>query len=194
MKHRGAHRGRGDYFGPFASAGRSTARSTRCSAPSCCAPARIPSTKAAPGRACSTRSSAAPGRAPARSSFPDYTELVREATDFLSGRSRRCADWRATWRRLPPSSISNARRCSRPPRRAVGHPVAAGHQSAQRRRGRRVRHPSAGRPVLHRGVLLPHRPELGQPRLFPEGRPSLQPDEVLGAFLAQFYDDKPPPH
>ena len=55
----------------------------------------------------------------------------------------------------------------RPPRRAVGDPVAAGHQSAHRGRGRRVRHPSGGRLFLRRGVLLPHRAELGQPRLFP---------------------------
>ena len=49
---------------------RSTAPSTRCSAPSCCAPAPIPSSRAARGPACSTRSSAAPAPAPARSTFP----------------------------------------------------------------------------------------------------------------------------
>ena len=48
----------------------------------------------------------------------------------------------------------------------VGDPVAAGHQSAHRRGSRRVRHPSGGRLFLRRGVLLPHRTELGQPRLF----------------------------
>ncbi len=42
------------------------------------------------------------------------------------------------------------------------------------------------------GVLLPHRPELGQPRLFPpRADRALDPGEVLGAFIAQFYDDKP---
>src|SRR6266566_4297494 len=55
---------------------------------------------------------------------------------------------------------------SRPPRRAVGDPVAAGHQSAHGGGGRRVRHPSGRRLFLRRGVLLPHRTELGQPRLF----------------------------
>ena len=44
------------------------------------------------------------------------------------------------------------------------------------------------------GVLLPQLPELGQPRLFPQRRPRRSPTgEVLGAFLAQFYDDKPAP-
>ena len=46
--------------------------------------------------------------------------------------------------------------------------------------------------VLHPGVLLPHRPELGQPRLFPEGRSgAARRPRCSSAFLAQFYDDKP---
>ena len=60
---------------------------------------------------------------------------------------------------------------SRPARRAVRDPGAPGHQPAQRCRSGRLRRASAGRLHLHRGVLLPHRPELGQPRLFPQGRP-----------------------
>ena len=36
-KHRGARKRPGAYFGPFASAGRSIARSTHCSVPFCCA-------------------------------------------------------------------------------------------------------------------------------------------------------------
>ena len=58
----------------------------------------------------------------------------------------------------------------RPARRAVGDAIDARHQSALDRGGRRVRHPSGGRLQRHRGVLLPHRTELGQPRLFPQGR------------------------
>ena len=60
---------------------------------------------------------------------------------------------------------------SRPAGRAQPRPEPSGHQPAGRRGGRRLRHPPGGRAELHRGVLLPHRPELGQPRLFPEGRP-----------------------
>ena len=80
--------------------------------------------------------------------------------------------WQARWRRPRPRSISSAPRST-----ATGSPRCrrsqshAGHQSAQHRGGRRVRHPSGGRLQRHRGVLLPHRTELGQPRLFPEGRP-----------------------
>ena len=83
---------------------------------------------------------------------------------------------------------------SRPARGAVGDPVASGHQSAQRRGSRRLRRASGRRLHLRRGVLLPHRAELGQPRLFPAGRPRARaPAKCSSAFLAQFYDDKPPP-
>ena len=55
-------------------------------------------------------------------------------------------------------------------RGAVGDPIAAGHQSAHRRGGRRLCRASAGRLHLRRSVLLPHRAELGQPRLFSQSR------------------------
>ncbi len=60
---------------------------------------------------------------------------------------------------------------SRPAGRALGGAGASGHQSAQRRGGGRVRGAPGGRLQLRRGVLLPHRPELGQPGLFPPRRP-----------------------
>ena len=63
----------------------------------------------------------------------------------------------------------------RPPRRALGGDRAAGHQPARRRGGRRLRRAPGGRLLLRAGVLLPHRPELGQPRLFSEGRPYARP-------------------
>ncbi len=65
-KHRGAHTIKGDYFGPFASAGAVTARSIRCRRPSFCGPAPTASTRAAPAPACCTRSAAA--RRPAQAS------------------------------------------------------------------------------------------------------------------------------
>src|SRR6185436_14827987 len=60
---------------------------------------------------------------------------------------------------------------SRPARRPVGGAVAAGDQSARGGGSRRVRDPSVERLQLRAGVLLPHRTELGQPRVFSEGRP-----------------------
>ena len=55
--------------------------------------------------------------------------------------------------------------------RAVGDPGRAERQSALDPRGRRVRRLRGGGAILRRGVLLPHLPELGQPRLFSPRRP-----------------------
>ena len=46
-----------------------------------------------------------------------------------------------------------------------------GDQSGRDRGSRHLRRPPGGRADVRAGVLLPHRPELGQPRLLPEGRP-----------------------
>ncbi len=62
---------------------------------------------------------------------------------------------------------------ARPHRRALGDPGGAGDQPQERGGGRRLRRRRAGRPVLHRGVLLPHLSELGQPRLLSQSRPQL---------------------
>jgi excinuclease ABC subunit C len=95
--------------------------------------------------------------------------------------------------RLGRARFRARRDLSRPARRAVGDPGAPGHQSARCRGCRRVRRASAGRLLVRRGVLLPHRAELGQPRLLSARRSLARAGEVLGAFLTQFYDDKPPP-
>jgi len=58
VKHRGARNRKGSYFGPFASEVLSTAPSTRCRRPSCCAPAPTAPMPTARAPACSTRSSA----------------------------------------------------------------------------------------------------------------------------------------
>ena len=60
---------------------------------------------------------------------------------------------------------------ARPHQRALGDPGRAERQSALDRRSRRVRGHRGGGAVLRRSVLLPHLPELGQPRLFPARRP-----------------------
>ena len=49
------------------------------------------------------------------------------------------------------------------------------------------------RAVLRAGLLLPRRPQQRQPRLLPRPARRTRGPEVLAAFLAQFYDDKPPP-
>src|SRR5690606_1569630 len=85
------------------------------------------------------------------------------------------------------------RALSRPPRRARACHFRPGHQPGRDRGGRRLCRRAGGRAELRRGVLLPHRAALGQPRLLPKADRSLPVEEVLDSFVAQFYDDKPVP-
>ncbi len=63
-------RPRASISGPSRAPAPSTARSTRCSAPSCCAPVRIRCSNRAPVPACCSRSSAAAARASGASTRP----------------------------------------------------------------------------------------------------------------------------
>ena len=68
---------------------RSGAPSIRCSAPSCCAPARTRCSRAARGRACSTRSSAAPALARARSARRTMPSWSARPATSCPARARR---------------------------------------------------------------------------------------------------------
>ena len=92
VKHRGARTRKGDYFGPFASAGavNSTLNALqRAFLLRSCSRQRLREPHAA--RACSTRSSAAARPASAASSRTTTQTLVDEARDFLTGKSQRCS-------------------------------------------------------------------------------------------------------
>ena len=152
LKHRGARTRPGHYYGPFASVGRSTAPSTRCSARSCSARARMRSSKAAPGRACSIQIKRCSAPCTREIEFAGYAELVREANAFLSGKSR---SGEGGTRRRNGEGVGRARfrtrrDLPRPSRGAVGHPVAPGHQSARRRGGRRLCRAPGRRLLLRR--------------------------------------------
>ena len=173
IKHRGARSAPGDYFGPFANVGAVTRtlnalqrafllrtcsdsyyenrtrpcllyQIKRCSAPC--------TGEIAPDRLRRT------GRRGARFSLrpqPRDPPPAR-ARDDRSGGGARLREGGAP---------------ARPHLRAVGDPGRAERQSALGAGGRRLRHLRGGGAVLHRGVLLPHLSELGQPRLFPARRP-----------------------
>ena len=84
---------------------------TRCSAPSCCAPAPTAFTRTARGLACSTRSSAARRPAPAK-----YRSTIiaawsaRRTTSCPAAAARFAIAWRPRWRRPPKRSPSRERR------------------------------------------------------------------------------------
>ena len=105
--------------------------------------------------------------------FPDYAELVREANAFLSGRSRAVKEELAREMEKASAALDFERAAIYRDRLAALSAI----QSHQGINPRGVEEadvfavPSGRRLHLRRGVLLPHRAELGQPRLFPEGRP-----------------------
>ena len=198
MKHRGARRRKGTYFGPFASAGAVGPHHQRA-AEGVPAPHLL-------GRCLREPHAALPalpdqallgplhGR---RSRIDDYAKLVDEAKAFLSGSSQAVQSDLATGHgsRLRRRSISSAPRSTATASSALSHVQA--HQGINPHGVEEADvfavHQDGGAD-LRPGLLLPHRPELGQPRLFPARRqePRRRPT-VLQAFLAQFYDDKPVP-
>ena len=173
LKHRGARSREGSYYGPFASVwavNRTITALQRAFLLRSCSDGFFES-RTRPCLLHQIKRCSAP--CTREIEFADYAELVREANAFLSGKSQAVQDELAGEMEKASAALDFERAAIYRDRLAAlsAVQVDAGHQSAQRRGGRRVRHPSGGRLQLHRGVLLPHRAELGQPRLFPEGRP-----------------------
>ena len=140
---------------------------------SACARAAIRSSRAARGPACCIRSSAVRRRAPTRSTFSRIRRAGARGERVpvrpqQSGQGRAC---RRDGEGVAGARFRTRRSLPRPPGGAFGHSGAPRRQSARRRGSGCFCAPPAGRFCLRRSVLLPHRPELGQPRLFPEGRP-----------------------
>ena len=151
---------------------RSAAPSTRCSAPSCCAPARTPITRRRM-RPCLLFQIKRCSRAVHRRDLGrGLRRAGRRGARLPHRRERRgeaqaaCLDGRSE----PQAGLRARRELPRPADRAQPHPVAPGHQPADGKGGRRVRRASRGGADLHPGVLLPQRQQLGQPRLFPARR------------------------
>ena len=175
--------------------GRSTAPSMRCSARSCCARAATRSSKAAPGRACSIRSSAARRRAPRRSTFAIMRRwCAKPMRSFPAAARRSRTSLPATWKRRPRRSTSSA-----PPSIATAWPrcrrsnrIRASIRAASRRPMFLPCISRAASPASKCSSSAPARTGATAP-IFPRPTARSGPGEVLSAFLAQFYDDKPPP-
>ena len=125
-----------------------------------------------------SRSSAARRPAPARSRPRITARWSRRRTRFLTGESDEVKPGvaRLMEEASLPSSTTSARRASATGcRRSATSQPHQGINPRDDRGGRRVRRPPGGGPDLHPGVLLPRRPELGQPRLFPARRQERSP-------------------
>ena len=98
QKHRGARRAKGQYFGPFASAGSVTRRSMRCRSCSCYAAAPTAISRTGRGPACFTRSSAARRHAWGGSARPTMTSWSRmRRTSWPASRPASRRGCRSRW-------------------------------------------------------------------------------------------------
>ena len=173
QKHRGAKSFKGKFYGPFASAG---------------AVNRTLNTlqKAFLLRSCSDSTFSGRTRPCMlyqikRCSAPcvdlvsegEYAALVKDSVDFLEGRSVELQDRLAVEMREAAEKLGVRARgaaCAIASARWRQRARLAGHQPAHIQRSRRVRAALRRRAIVRAGVLLPRRPELGQPRLFPAPR------------------------
>lgn len=195
MKHRGARVRKGDYFGPFASAvavGRTINSLQRAFLLRTCTDSVFES-RTRPCLLYQIKRCAGP--CTHEVSDEDYAELVSEARDFLSGRSQ-----------LVKATI------------AKGMNEAAEELDFERAAVYRDRLAALSHVQSHQGINLASIEEAdvfaihhdgglsciqvffyrtgqnwGNRAYFPKADPAMSASEVLNAFLAQFYDDKPCP-
>src|SRR3954468_18056628 len=195
LKHRGAQSRPGRYFGPFASAGavgRTITALQRAFLVRSCTDSFFES-RTRPCLLYQIRRCSGP--CTSEIDFPGYTELVREANDFLSGRSHLVKKELAGGKEkgLPQTQIENA---------ALYRDRLAALSAIQSQQGINPRtveeadvfaiHQEGGFSCVEVFFFRTGQ-NWGNRAYFPRAEKSFTPEEVLASFLAQFYDDKPPP-
>src|SRR3982075_2404834 len=195
LKHRGAQSRPGQYFGPFASAGavnRTITALQRAFLVRSCTDGFFES-RTRPCLLYQIRRCSGP--CTGEIDFPGYTELVREAKDFLSGRSRLVKQELAVKMKkasadlaFEPAAFSRA-----------GFAPLSAIQSQQGINPRTVEeadvfaiHQEGGYSCVEVFFFRTGQ-NWGNRAYFPRAEKSFTPEEVLASFVAQFYDDKPPP-
>jgi excinuclease ABC subunit C len=195
MKHRGARNRPGDYYGPFASAQavhRTITALERAFLIRSCSDT-VYESRTRPCLLHQIKRCAAP--CTGEISHGDYAELVREAKAFLSGKSRAVKEELA-------GEMEKASNALDFERAAVYRDRLAALSAVQSRQGINPRtveeadvfavHQEGGYSCVEVFFFRTGQ-NWGNRAYFPRADRSLEPGEVLGAFLAQFYDDKPPP-
>jgi excinuclease ABC subunit C len=195
LKHRGAQSRPGRYFGPFASAGavnRTITALQRAFLIRSCTDGFFES-RTRPCLLYQIRRCAGP--CTREIDFPGYTELVREATDFLSGRSHLVKQELAAEMEKASGELEFETAALYRDRLAALSAI----QSQQGINPRTVEeadvfaiHQEGGYSCVEVFFFRTGQ-NWGNRAYFPRAEKSFTPEEVLAAFLAQFYDDKPPP-
>jgi len=195
LKHRGAHTRPGQYFGPFASAGavnRTITALQRAFLVRSCTDAFFES-RTRPCLLYQIRRCSGP--CTSEIDFPGYTELVHEAKDFLSGRSRSVKQELAAEMEKASGKLEFETAALYRDRLAALSAI----QSQQGINPRTVEeadvfaiHQEGGYFCVEVFFFRAGQ-NWGNRAYFPRAEKSFTPEEVLAAFLAQFYDDKPTP-
>jgi excinuclease ABC subunit C len=195
LKHRGAQSRPGRYFGPFASAGavnRTITALQRAFLVRSCTDGFFES-RTRPCLLYQIRRCSGP--CTGEIDFPGYTELVREAKDFLSGRSRLVKQELAAEMEKASADLAFETAALYRDRLAALSAI----QSQQGINPRTVEeadvfaiHQEGGYYCVEVFFFRTGQ-NWGNRAYFPRAEKSFTPEEVLASFLAQFYDDKPPP-
>jgi excinuclease ABC subunit C len=195
LKHRGAQSRPGRYFGPFASAGavnRTITALQRAFLIRSCTDAFFES-RTRPCLLYQIRRCSGP--CTGEIDFPGYTELVREANDFLSGRSHLVKQELAGEMEKASAELEFETAALYRDRLAALSAI----QSQQGINPRTVEeadvfaiHQEGGYSCVEVFFFRTGQ-NWGNRAYFPRAEKSFTSEEVLASFLAQFYDDKPPP-
>jgi excinuclease ABC subunit C len=195
LKHRGARTRPGHYYGPFASAGavnRTINALQRAFLLRSCSDSFFES-RTRPCLLYQIKRCSAP--CTREIDFAGYSELVREANEFLSGHSKTVQEELA-------KAMDKASETLDFEHAAIFRDRLAALSAIQSHQGINPRN------VEEADVFAVHQDggytcievfffrtgqNWGNRAYFPKADRALEPGEVLGAFIAQFYDDKPPP-
>jgi excinuclease ABC subunit C len=194
-KHRGARNRKGDYYGPFASAW-AVKRTIDALQKAFLIRTCTDSYYANRSRPCllhQIKRCAAP--CTGEVSIPDYAVLVGEAKAFLTGRSKAIKDAMAAEMQAASEALEFEKAARFRDRIAALSSVGASQDvSAQGVEEADVFAiaTNAGQFCVEVYFFRMHQ-NWGNRAFFPKADPALSPADVLDAFLAQFYDDKPVP-
>ncbi len=195
LKHRGARNRKGDYFGPFASAG-AVGRTINALQKAFLIRSCTDAVYASRTRPCllhQIKRCAAP--CTGEVDLPAYGELVREARAFLTGRSAAVKSELATAMEAASADLDFERAAVYRDRLAALSHVSA-HQGINPRGVEEADvfalHQEGGQTAIQVFFFRTGQ-NWGNHGYFPKADPTLEPAEVLESFVAQFYDDKPVP-
>jgi excinuclease ABC subunit C len=195
LKHRGARNRPGDYFGPFASVwavNRTITALERAFLIRSCSNA-VYDSRTRPCLLYQIKRCSAP--CTSEISPTDYAELVREAKAFLSGRSRAVKEELAAEMEKASAALDFERAAIYRDRLAALSAIQA-HQGINPRGVEEADvfalHQEGGFSCVEVFFFRTGQ-NWGNRAYFPRADRSVGPEDVLGAFIAQFYDDKPCP-